>query len=194
MQREGPRVSRRDLLRGRLFGRRADAVPVPAAAVRERVVAVLRPPGALDERAFLQACTRCTDCRTACPAGSIVPAAPGSLTGERTPVMDVRSHPCLFCADLPCVAACKTGALQRGRPLAVGTAFVLAQHCLTYRGEPCRACADSCPVPGTIVFMEERPRVMESLCTGCGHCARACPAPVNAVLIRPPASRLRPAG
>lgn len=48
----------------------------------------LRPPGAIDEAAFLLACTRCGDCAKACPTGVIkfLDASSGAAVG--TPYID----------------------------------------------------------------------------------------------------------
>ena len=67
--------------------------------------AEIRPPWALDEAAFIDACTHCNDCLGACPE-HIVVAGDGGF-----PTIDFRRGECTFCGD--CASACKTGALQR---------------------------------------------------------------------------------
>lgn len=99
----------------------AAGTPPPSPARRVR-----RPPGAIDEAAFLSACTRCGDCLKACPEGTLV-------TGEDGyPWADVERHPCALCTDVPCAAACTTGALVHEPVIAFGTARVGARLCLNH--------------------------------------------------------------
>jgi len=73
-----------------------------------------RPPGAASEVAFLAACTRCGDCIDVCPVHAILkmPANDGGLaTG--TPYIDPATRACVVCPDMPCAAACETGALTK---------------------------------------------------------------------------------
>ena len=75
-------------------------------------VPLLRPPGAISERAFLQACTRCDKCIHACPKDAIqrVPKKMGFLIMD-TPYIDPVKVPCVMCDDLPCISACEDEAL-----------------------------------------------------------------------------------
>ncbi len=57
--------------------------------------------------------------------------------------------------------------------------------CLAFRGTLCTVCVERCPVPGAIVLDRGRPKIVESLCTGCGDCVARCPAPINALALRP---------
>jgi len=73
-----------------------------------------RPPGAAPEMAFVAACTRCGDCIDVCPVHAILktPANGGGLAAG-TPYIDPRPAPCIACEDMPCAAACETGALTK---------------------------------------------------------------------------------
>ena len=75
-------------------------------------VPVLRPPGAISEKAFLQACSRCDECIHACPKDAIqrAPKKMGFLI-HNTPYIDPMRNPCVMCTDLPCIPACPDGAL-----------------------------------------------------------------------------------
>jgi ferredoxin-type protein NapG len=66
----------------------------------------LRPPGAVEELLFLERCTKCNDCVTACPPGAIA-----AHPRDGTPVLFADQSPCLLCEDLPCITACGTEAL-----------------------------------------------------------------------------------
>jgi ferredoxin len=72
----------------------------------------VRPPGALAEKEFLEACTRCGDCIKACAPLALRGAGPER--GRRlyaTPIIVPRENACVLCEGLPCIAACPTGAL-----------------------------------------------------------------------------------
>ena len=174
-------------------------------AVSGVVPPLLRPPGALDELAFLATCTRCGRCRGACPQGALVEAPPGAGLAMGTPCLVPRGMPCFLCADLPCVAACPAGALvwprreglEGPRAAKMGTARVDASRCLTWAGEDreaqaCRICLERCPFPGEAISLEAaeaggiaHPQVREARCAGCGLCVHACPAPLAAIAVEP---------
>lgn len=189
-----PSLSRKDFFRyafARIAGGVADAAEAvgaiaPAGSVAPAVVApppvgFVRPPGALPEPRFLQQCTRCDDCIRACPHWVIRKAGPelgATLAG--TPILIPRENPCLFCAQLPCIEACKTGALEyvQGKPR-IGLARVDTASCYMAQGQPCDYCQKHCPVrPRAIrVSSPGQPAVVEpETCNGCGACAQICPA------------------
>jgi len=172
---------------------------------------LLRPPGALDEFAFLTACTRCDKCKEACPQDAIMKAGPRHGLALNTPFIDPRVMPCFLCTDLPCIPACPDGALVwphlprpedeplEGPPaVRMGTAKVKPSRCLTYAREErepleCRTCVDRCPYPGLAIRIADvddsgripHPEVMEAHCTGCGLCVFACPTPEPAIVVEP---------
>src|SRR5437868_9617593 len=49
---------------------------------------VLRPPGALPERQFLETCYRCGNCMDVCPARCIRPMSGGDVEKAGTPFID----------------------------------------------------------------------------------------------------------
>jgi len=143
-------------------------------------VPLLRPPGALSERAFLQACTRCDKCLNACPKDAIqrVPKKMGFLIMD-TPYIDPIKVPCVMCDDLPCISACPDGALLPvpGGPADVemGYAILDKKKCQSYGHTFCQQCVIDCPVPGAITQnREQQPVFHKDICTGCGVCVRSC--------------------
>lgn len=202
-------MSRRDLFRG-LFGRARPtpagertaagapaagpvAVPPPPPAPtfgRGKPLPLLRPPGAIEEAAFLAACTRCTACAEACPHGAIGPAPARFREATGTPILNPIDSPCRMCPDRPCVAACEPRALRAELPSRMGLAMISPVACLAHQGTTCSACVEQCPADGAMAWVNGRPVVNPAACTGCGVCQYVCPAPQNAVLILP--TRQRP--
>lgn len=212
---EDPNLSRRDLLRGRLFGRLVqsaaksvqrfeaavssaalaqesptDGKPRSATGVGRRfALPIHRPPGAVDEVTFLTGCTRCNECISACPVGAIVHAPARFREAAGTPMIDLHTSACVMCEDTPCIAACKPGVLSADQPRKMGVAWVQTVACLAHAGSFCTVCSERCPVPGAIDVVAGRPSIRADVCTGCGVCASVCPAPTNAIVVMPLADR-----
>lgn len=150
----------------------------------------LRPPGALDESAFRQACTGCTDCLEACPYDAIRRLGPEFGDAGSTPAIIVRETPCYLCQDMPCITACTTGALRPvdRQAVAMGLAVIDHDHCYQTQGQPCDYCVKHCPLKQAAIDWDDRqwPRVDSQGCVGCGVCAHLCPA--EAVMVTTNAS------
>jgi len=207
---EDPNLSRRDLLRGHLLGRvagRAFGAPVkphstppgaPSVASgaigRRFALPIHRPPGAVNEVAFLAGCTRCNECIAACPVSAIVHAPDRFREAAGTPMIDPYTTACIMCENTPCITACKPGVLRADQPRRMGVAWIQTMACLAHTGSFCTVCSERCPVAGAIEVKAGKPRIREDVCTGCGVCAGVCPAPTNAVVVMPLADRPRTAG
>ena len=174
------------------------AEAIPATEARRRTIPVFRPPGAIDEPSFLDGCTRCDECRKACPHDAIVHApihTNGRLRGiAGTPIIQADHQACLMCEDFPCIAACEPAVLTSRVPPRMGTAVVTQHLCLAHHGTTCTVCSERCPVENAIEVTEGKPTVNESVCTGCGVCRYVCPAPENAILLMPTFLRPSPTG
>lgn len=145
--------SRRSLLQGRLR-------PPPA----------LRPPWALDEARFVDACTSCGKCVAACPEQVLV-CGEGGL-----PVFDPRLGECSFCGD--CATACGDAAFIATAETPWNLRARVGDACLAANGIVCSSCRDACGETA-IRFPPTRavplPQVTAERCTGCGACVPTCP-------------------
>lgn len=189
-------LSRRDLLRGHFSGQPSPpaATPAPAASRFPKAFPVLRPPGAVDEEAFLSGCTKCNACLEACPHDAILHAPPRYRRAAGTPTIDPIRQPCWMCDDFPCIPVCDPQVLRLDLPKRIGIAKIDVVNCLPYQGRACSKCVEECPVPGAIQLDGDRPKIMEDICTGCGVCQFVCPAPDNAILLMPLSERPLPPG
>ena len=153
----------------------------------------IRPPFALAELEFLLTCTRCGDCIDACPYRVLFPLSTrlGTSIGT-TPAMDLVNKGCHLCADWPCVSACEAEALVIPEPSedsdtpplpVLARASINTQTCFPYNGPECGACESSCPVPGALLWDQQRPCIDEEKCIGCGLCREACIVDPSAISI-----------
>jgi len=144
----------------------------------------LRPPGALPEAEFLARCTSSGRCVQACPVAAIRLVA----AGGGKPAIDPDVQACVLCADLSCMKACPSGALQvvPREAVRIGVARWDIERCLRTRGEDCRICADTCPVGTAAIDIPAGGggvSVKADGCTGCGVCQMHCPARPRAIAV-----------
>ncbi len=160
----------------------------------------IRPPGALDAEDFYSACINCGLCVEACPYDTLRLFDLTAGKDAATPYFVARDIPCEMCPDIPCLAACPTGALdpkltdinQATMGLAVLTH---PERCNSYIGASyCDSCFRACPLTGDAIKMEYgrtsmggmfQPVVDPDICTGCGKCEAACIAEPQAISIIP---------
>lgn len=136
----------------------------------------LRPPGAIDEAAFLLTCTRCGDCAKACPANVIKFLPPNAGAAVGTPYIDPLEAPCDLCGQ--CMPACEPQALLTvadAHRVRMGTATLNLETCWAYQGQVCDLCYQRCPFPDEAIRISgSLPEIVASACTGCGLCAYVC--------------------
>ncbi len=173
-----------------------------ARKARARRAQLLRPPGALDEPAFLGACIRCGLCVRDCPYHILRLARPQEDAATGTPFFIAREKPCEMCTDIPCVAACPTGALDHAltdiAQARMGLAVLADQeNCLNFLGGRCELCYRTCPLIDKAITLETQlksrsdrrllfiPTVHSDACTGCGKCEQACPLEAAAIRVQP---------
>jgi len=164
---------------------------------------LMRPPGSVEESAFLAKCIKCDQCINACPTNVLQPATweEGGLESIWTPVMNFTLGFCQLKCTL-CSEVCPTGAIRKitveeklgkgqyEHPIQLGTAFFDKGRCLPHAMEiPCVVCEEVCPtspkaiqtkdfetkdVYGNIVILNQ-PFMVPDLCIGCGICEHECP-------------------
>lgn len=159
-------VSRRQLLRGDIRG---SCMPQ-------------RPPWALSEAKFIESCTRCDACVSACDERILYRGSGGY------PEISFKQAGCSFCGD--CLQACEAGALQAVHPapsLAWDLRAQIKPSCLSSNGIVCRACGDVCDTRAIQFQLQTggraTPNIDLTLCNGCGECLAVCP--VQAVEVSP---------
>jgi len=189
-----------------LIGVAGSAVMAPVlraagAGMAARSHDAIRPPGALDEGAFLSRCITCGACSASCPTGVIISdLGRTGVEGLFTPVLDMRrgwcEPSCIRCGEV-----CPTDAIVTLDPKAkqaiggpaevtIGTAFMDRGRCLPWAMEtPCIVCEEMCPTSPKAIWLEttetvkhdgtptvlQLPHVDAELCTGCGLCENRCP-------------------
>lgn len=132
---------------------------------------VVRPPGSVEEREFLERCIKCDQCIRVCPTNVLQPAMfEAGLEGLWTPVMNFRMGFCqLNCTA--CGQVCPTGAIQRlsveeklgygpyaeQGPVKLGTAHYDLGRCLPWsKNIPCVVCEEVCPTSPKAIHSEYR--------------------------------------
>ena len=161
-----PNLERRTTLASVAAG--AVAIPTfrignwPDRAYDERVI---RPPGSLEERSFLERCVRCAECMKVCPNNALHPALfEAGIEGLWTPILIPRIGYCEFSCVL-CGQVCPTGAIRKiderekmgldGPPIRIGTAMFDRGRCLPWAmATECMVCEEHCPTSPKAIWVE----------------------------------------
>ncbi|MEM7254570.1 MAG: 4Fe-4S dicluster domain-containing protein [Pseudomonadota bacterium] len=166
---------------------------------------MIRPPGSVEEREFLERCIKCDQCINVCPTNVLQPATfrEGGIEAVWTPILNFNIAHCQLKCTL-CSTVCPTGSIREisvaeklgegmyaeQGPVRLGTAFIDTNRCLPWANQiPCVVCEEVCPVaPKAIQSIDEevkdvfgnmvvlnKPFIVPDLCIGCGICQAECP-------------------
>ena len=188
-------LSRRKLIFTSLLG----IVAIPffrlSPSTRRASPKLIRPPGALPEKKFLQKCVKCSECMKVCPTNGLQPAlAEAGPEGIWTPVLVPKIGYCEYYCSL-CSQVCPTGAIkeltvEEKIKVRLGLAWVNKNTCIPYDlGTPCIVCEEPCPtspkaiklvkievkLPDGTIRTPVAPIINTDLCIGCGICETKCP-------------------
>lgn len=162
-------------------------------------VRLVRPPGSVPEKEFLEMCIRCGECFKVCPNNVLQPEGfQQGLEGLWSPMVVADWAGCESSCNA-CGQVCPTGAI-RALPLAekkvarMGLAIVNEKTCLPFAGqEECDLCVQECNAAGYHAIEYKRvgtevdsngvpidgtgysaPVVLADKCVGCGLCQTRC--------------------
>lgn len=155
---------------------------------------LIRPPGARREDIFIKMCIKCGACMKGCITNGLQPTMfEAGLEGMWTPMLVPRIGHCEYNCNL-CSQLCPTGAIRpitmsEKQNIKIGTAQIDKNRCIAYRdAKGCLVCEEVCPIPDKAIKIEnisvqiannmrsvKAPRVVSSLCIGCGICEKNCP-------------------
>lgn len=196
------RTSDVSLSRRRFIGSVSASLILPS-VIGTRTLAVksdpllIRPPGSLAEKEFLQRCVRCGQCMQVCIANGLQPVMlKAGIEGIFSPYLVARTGYCEFNCTL-CGQVCPTGAItpltrEEKHHFKIGHAWFDKNLCLPYaKGIPCIVCEEHCPTPEKAISFRvaavidehgdtrnvKQPYVIDELCIGCGICETICPLP-----------------
>jgi len=193
---EKPKITRREFFREGLKGVGEGVKDILAAVYTEEEFpkaeeynqGFIRPPGALDEKEFLERCTRCNECVKVCPEESVMKFVGEGSAHHLTPILNLRKSACILCEGFPCVKVCEPEALtlpSSPREVKMGIAAINSKLCHAWQGMDCDYCVKECPLKGEAILMDEkrRPYVVNTVCTGCGLCEHICPSRQSAIVV-----------
>ncbi len=179
---------------GRLRAAPAAMSDPPAGSRGRDYSRAICPPGAGSVDRFLDTCTACHLCVSACPTHVLQPALlEYGVLGLLKPRLDYSDAFCNFDCRR-CGEVCPDGALDRlaleeKQVTRIGVAEFVVDRCIVKtKGTDCAACSEHCPTKAvdTVPYGNNLrlPQLNAELCIGCGACEFACPSkPEKAITV-----------
>ena len=157
--------------------------------------APISPPGSAGVARFLDRCTACQLCVSACPTHVLQPAfLEYGFAGIMKPRLDFNQSFCNFechrCSEVCPDGAILPLALEDKKLTRLGVAHIDYRKCIVKaHGTDCAACSEHCPTQAvsTVPYGNNLrlPTMHPELCIGCGACEYACPVrPTRAITIK----------
>lgn len=166
---------------------------------------IIRPPGALAEKEFVNVCVRCGNCMKVCPTNGLQPIMmdlgfEGLWTPQLVPEIGYCEYNCNLCGNV-----CPTGAItkidvNKKKATKIGLAVIDKSICIPWsQNKNCIVCEEHCPVSDKAIKAIEdsssgikllKPCVDKDLCIGCGICQNKCPvSPQKAIKVNPSSAK-----
>lgn len=147
---------------------------------RQRLSQQQRLPWMINENDFIDGCSRCNACITACETKVIVKGDGGF------PVVDFNHGECSFCYQ--CAQVCPEP-LFHSQQLSPWTQIAdINSQCIALNNVECRSCGDQCEAQAITFALQPgkvgQPIINSLDCSGCGACISGCP--VAAITMRTP--------
>jgi len=167
---------------------------VPSASLGRNESPAISPPGSVSVDQFLDRCTGCHLCISACPTQVLQPAfLEYGFAGFLKPRLDFSTafcnYDCRRCAEACPDTAITLLPLLEKQTTRIGVAHLDLEHCIVKtKGTDCAACSEHCPTKAvdTVPYGNNLrlPQVSRESCIGCGACEYACPAkPRKAIVV-----------
>jgi len=180
-------VTRRQVLAAGVAG--IVLVPLSRTILHGRLEArLIRPPGAVPEPEFLNACVHCASCMKVCPTNGLQPCLfEAGLEGLWTPRLVPRiggcEKNCNRCGQVCPTSAIRNLSLEEKSFARLGTAVIDRSRCIAWeQDKTCLICDEACQYNAITSRTETiqgvrltRPYVDERICMGCGICESRCP-------------------
>ena len=168
---------------------------------------IIRPPGAKEEKDFLQYCVRCGECMKVCPTNALHPTflesgVDGMFTPRLIPRLGYCEKNCVLCSHICPTEALTPLKVEDKETTIIGTAYIRQELCIPWSEyRDCLVCEEVCPTETKAIKLDERevtnergkkvtvlfPFVLEDLCIGCGICETMCPVGgSSAIVVRAP--------
>jgi polyferredoxin len=167
----------------------------PQAQGRTYNPVLIRPPGAREEREFLQRCIQCGLCMKVCPTGGLQPTLieagiEGLWSPKLVPKVGYCEYECNLCGQVCPTEAIQPLPLEEKKEVKIGLAVIDTTRCIPYAFDRnCIVCEEHCPIPDKAIYFVtqevttrdgktmvlKQPRVDPDLCIGCGICETKCP-------------------